>query len=110
MTNAAPVFTGDNQVDFAISETEAVGHIVSVLKTDDADFDVPCMHVVSGDDAHFTVYEGALRIARKLDHETRNKYKITLVVTDGIDYDYLNVSDANFACLMHLSLAAVHLF
>lgn len=109
-TNHAPTFTDDNQRDFAISEGEAIGHIVTLLKTEDEDFDVMCMHVVNGDsDGQFAVYEGALRIARQLAREKKSKYLLTVAVTDGIDSNYLNVSLTDYTASHAIRSHAFHI-
>ena len=51
-TNSAPSISFQSQQDgsFAVSENEAVGHIVAVLKTHDDGFDVKYTRIVSGNE------------------------------------------------------------
>lgn len=95
-TNSSPQFITESVTDkaFAVSENEMIGHIVTVLKTVDEDGDVLCTHLVAGNsDGAFAVHDGALVVAGRIDYERTTKYRLTLAVTDGLIYSYLNVSE-----------------
>ena len=96
--NSPPVISGDagagGSLVTSVTENEPIGRMITVVSATDADGDAICTHLLpTGNmDGTFGIHEGTLTVARPLDYESQHKYDLTVVVTDGIDYTFANVS------------------
>lgn len=99
--NSPPVISGDagagGSLVTSVTENEPIGRMITVVSATDADGDAICTHLLpTGNmDGTFGIHEGTLTVARPLDYESQHKYDLTVVVTDGIDYTFANVSTVN---------------
>ncbi|RWS31837.1 fat-like cadherin-related tumor suppressor isoform X4 [Leptotrombidium deliense] len=92
--NTAPVFSeGELDANFAVSENEAIGAIIAIINPTDAENDKVCVHILSGnDDGVFAYLNGALLVAKRIDFETKTKYVLTIMITDGVNSTITNTT------------------
>lgn len=96
-TNTGPEIVGETlnyMSGVSVTENEMIGRMIAVMSASDSDGDVICTHLLpkGNEEGIFAVTEGALTVAQKIDYEKQPKFDLTLLVTDGIDYTYFNVS------------------
>ncbi|XP_068085238.1 fat-like cadherin-related tumor suppressor homolog [Anabrus simplex] len=97
----APVFKNPNQ-RLPVTESDEVNYLVTVIQADDEDGDTLWYSIVDGDDDNeFFIGrdKGNVLLAKKLDWERKNKYNLTISVTDGVNVVftqlYVDVIDIN---------------
>ena len=72
--------------EISISEGEAIGYAVTLIKAFDEDNDRLCYHIIDGNIGNTFAFRdaGALIVAKPLSYKLTNKYNLTFAITDGI--------------------------
>jgi hypothetical protein len=79
--------------DIELNENLDIGFIVLQLNVTDIDNDELAYHITSGNIGNtFTIANGSLILAKHLDYESTDYFNLTIMVTDGINSTYDNVS------------------
>lgn len=94
--NHAPIIIGDtiNNTVVSITENEMIGRMVAVVSSSDPDGDIVSVHLLpkGNEESTFALVEGAVTVAKRIDYERQSKYDLTLVLHDGIESTFFNVS------------------
>lgn len=95
--NEGPYFHGHEdgrlKEDIVLKGTELPGKPIANLLPYDAEGDTPAIHILAGDDEGLFRYDcGTLDIAKKIDFSERRIFNLTIMLTDGIVKNYLNLS------------------
>ena len=76
-----------------VSEDEKIGHMLMVIRTTEAGEDPICSHILeSSEKRSFAIVDGALMIAKKLDFESTRVYNLAILITNGRDSNYFNIT------------------
>ncbi|XP_037957800.1 cadherin-related tumor suppressor [Teleopsis dalmanni] len=99
--DSPPVFR-DTPLSFNVSEDLGAGHNIATIRATDPDTLGTLTYIlVSGDDGKFLLEPetGKLRLKDALDRETKDKYKLQIRVSDGVQYTdtiaTIEVTDTN---------------
>ncbi|XP_076056118.1 FAT atypical cadherin kugelei isoform X2 [Oratosquilla oratoria] len=99
----APVLQGGTStIEANVLESDPIGHHVMIIEAKDEDGDELWFDIVAGNEGQvFTLGRstGAVLLAGTLDAETKEKYNLTVTVTDGVHITYcqllITVMDVN---------------
>lgn len=93
--NEKPYFLESSKLvaPITLTGTESTGETVTNLTPLDPDSDIPTVHIVNGDpNSIFAIDDGSLILAKSMNFSERKVFNLTLMVTDGAEKTYLNMT------------------
>ncbi|XP_064636197.1 protocadherin Fat 1-like isoform X4 [Lineus longissimus] len=89
--SASPPLFKTRALSFTVMENDPVGHLICILSAEDKDSNQLWFDITAGnEDDHFAIdmNRGNILVAKQLDWEKKNKYNLTVSVTDGVHTAY----------------------